>query len=117
MLQHFPKLAPHGGNWALSTLFAFDASNGGWPSAGVVSDSAGNLYGTTTGFGKTGQGGVFKLSLHGGSWIESFASFNLTDGGIPAGQLILNNGFLYGTAEHGGTGQIPGNGVVFGIHL
>src|SRR5450755_1137325 len=37
------KLAPHGGNWALSTLFAFDASNGGWPSAGVVSDSAGNL--------------------------------------------------------------------------
>jgi uncharacterized repeat protein (TIGR03803 family) len=111
------KLTPQGGNWALSTVFAFDGSNGGWPSAGVVFDSAGNLYGTVTGFGKNGQGGVFKLSPHGGIWIEDFASFDLTDGGIPAGQLILNNGFLYGTAEHGGTGQLPGNGVVFKIHL
>jgi uncharacterized repeat protein (TIGR03803 family) len=111
------KLTPQGGNWTFSVLFAFDGSNGGWPSAGVVSDSAGNLYGAGTFGGQNGEGVVFKLSLHGGSWIESFYSFNLHNGGIPAGQVILNNGFVYGTAEHGGTGPIPGYGVVFGVHL
>jgi uncharacterized repeat protein (TIGR03803 family) len=111
------KLAPQGaGSWAFSVLFTFDGSNGGSPQAGLVSDAAGNLYGTGTG-GKNNYGVVFGLSPSGSNWTESFASFNLKNGSGPQGQLILNNGVLYGTTENGGAGQLPGNGVVFALPL
>jgi uncharacterized repeat protein (TIGR03803 family) len=68
-------LAPNA--WAQTnykTLFAFKNNNedGGNPFAGVISDQAGNLYGTTEDGGAYGSGTVFKLSSNeGGAWTES----------------------------------------------
>ena len=108
------ELTPQGpGKWAFSVLFAFDGTNGGWPRSSLTLDSGGNLYGTGTFGGKNSQGVVFKLSQSNGTWTETFASFNFQDGGVPSGPLLLKNGFLFGTAEHGG----KGNGVVFDIKL
>jgi uncharacterized repeat protein (TIGR03803 family) len=108
-------LAP--GAWAASqfkTLHKFTGgADGGTPSAGLVSDSAGNLYGTTTN-GGAGFGVVFKLapSLD-GSWTESVLhSFTSggKDGELPFAGLILDQGNLYGTTGGGGDNN---TGVVF----
>ena len=48
----------------LTTLVEFDVLfvNGFQPLGGLIADAAGNLYGTTSGGGVTGQGTVFQLS-------------------------------------------------------
>ena len=57
------------------------------PNAGLIFDTAGNLYGTTYLGGIHGFGTVFEMSpKQGGSWTEMvLQSFNLngTDGAIP----------------------------------
>ncbi len=56
------QLSPSGGGWTYSSLYVFtDGADGGNPEGGLIFDSAGNLYGTTTGvFG--GDGSVFELT-------------------------------------------------------
>ena len=56
-------LAP--GAWAqgqFKALYRFTDGNGGYPSASLIFDSAGNLYGTTTAGGTYGDGVVFELA-------------------------------------------------------
>jgi uncharacterized repeat protein (TIGR03803 family) len=45
--------------------FAGGASDGANPYAGLIADSSGNLYGTTTVGGASGQGVVFELKPDG----------------------------------------------------
>jgi uncharacterized repeat protein (TIGR03803 family) len=90
---------------------------GGQPSAGVILDAAGNLYGTTTGAGE-GAGAVFELSPGSGGWTESIlhAFTGGSDGGIPFDALVFDvTGNLYGTTNMGGIscGHNGGCGVVF----
>lgn len=130
------KLSPNGdGTWGESVLYSFCAlakcSDGAQPSAGVIFDAAGNLYGTTAIGGNSADkcndnnasyGVVYELTPHtGGSWSESVL-YNFTggsDGGMPFASLIFDPaGNLYGTAMYGGggsclTGVQPGCGVVF----
>jgi uncharacterized repeat protein (TIGR03803 family) len=92
-------------------LYSFTGGNdGGYPYAGVVFDSAGNLYGTTNGGGQSGAGVVFKLDMKGNETVlYSFTGGN--DGGYPYAGVVLDSaGNLYGTAPYGGT---AGAGVVF----
>jgi uncharacterized repeat protein (TIGR03803 family) len=76
------------------------------PSAGVILNPAGNLYGTTLGGGADGFGTVFHLTLtSGGKWKEtvlhSFASGD--DGAGPMASLVFDpSGNLYGTTAYGG---------------
>jgi uncharacterized repeat protein (TIGR03803 family) len=103
--------------WAATAeqvLYNFqNGRDGGLPQAGLVFDSAGNLYGTTNGGGTSAVGTVFKLlPTRGGVWTEKVLhSFTGgTDGARPTASLTLDaNGNLYGTTQAGGTG----NGVVF----
>jgi uncharacterized repeat protein (TIGR03803 family) len=105
---------------------------GGEPWAGLVSDGAGNLYGTTSqggansnvqceGFGYTGCGTVFKVSAKGKATVlYSFcAAPNCADGALPFAGLIPDGmGNLISTTEYGGTGScVSGNscGTVFKI--
>jgi len=71
----------------------------------LVLDGHGRLYGTATGGGAYGGGGVFRLSPRAdGRWTETILhSFNGKDGAMAFGGLLLDaRGILYGTTEGGG---------------
>src|SRR5580698_1314074 len=89
------------GHETLLHSFAGVPSDGASPYAGVISDSAGNLYGTTFFGGGHDLGIVYKLSATG---VETVLhSFNGLDGGHPDCPLVLDTaGNLYGTATAGG---------------
>jgi uncharacterized repeat protein (TIGR03803 family) len=56
------QLMPANGTWTEKILYSFHGEDGGLPYAGLISDSAGNLYGTTTGGGTYGNGTVFEIT-------------------------------------------------------
>jgi uncharacterized repeat protein (TIGR03803 family) len=107
------RLSKSGGKWVETVLHVFkDRADGHWPNAGVVVDSAGNIYGTTSLGGSLGYGIVFKLSSQGGSVEipsdESSGSYKETilhsfDGAgdgcyLTSGLIVDSVGNLYGTA-------------------
>ena len=97
------------GKWTERILHSFknNGHDGYNPYASLISDTAGNLYGTTTGGGDHlnncgGCGTVFRLTPHAnGDWTEtvlySFTGGN--DGESPAGLIFDAGGSLYGTAD------------------
>jgi uncharacterized repeat protein (TIGR03803 family) len=114
--------------WTLMTLWSFSGgTDGGFPTAGLIADGKGALYGTTYMGGAFGAGVVFKLTppaVAGQTpWNESvlWPFTGGSDGQDPAGGLIADQkGALYGTTQFGGTitpNQRPcesfGCGVVF----
>jgi uncharacterized repeat protein (TIGR03803 family) len=107
------KIAPDG---TMTTIHAFDGTDGTLPSGGLTMDSAGNFYGTAVmgGSGDACTGGcgtVFKMTPDG----ATAALYNFTgrsDGAKPAGGLAIDSaGNLYGTTALGGLGR----GIVFKI--
>jgi uncharacterized repeat protein (TIGR03803 family) len=58
------KLSPvSGGGWTESTTWNFTCGNdGAFPVAGLIVDTAGNLYGTTQYGGANGYGAVFQVA-------------------------------------------------------
>ena len=85
-------------------------ADGGNPYAAVICDSAGNIYGTTSGGGSAGAGVVFRVNGVGHeSVLYSFTGG--ADGGYPSAGVIRDSaGNLYGMTCCGGT---AGAGVVF----
>jgi len=100
-------------------LYGFQGGNdGAYPTASLILDSSGALYGTTSDGGSMGYGTVFKLTPPASGqtqWTEtvlySFQGGN--DGAYPSGRLILDTfGALFGATSYGGsTGN--GYGAVF----
>jgi uncharacterized repeat protein (TIGR03803 family) len=82
-------------------------ADGRVPYAGVVLNTAGNIYGATTGGGAATLGTVYKLTPgSGGDWAYSvLRSFTgRPDGATPYGTPVLDSaGNLYGTTYAGGT--------------
>jgi uncharacterized repeat protein (TIGR03803 family) len=106
------KLTPNGkGGWTQTVLYSFKGgSDGQNPLSRLVFDSAGNLYGTTSGGGTgtcSGCGTVFKLAPNSRSgWTESviYTFKGGSDGAFPYAGLTLDSaGNLYGTTLLGGT--------------
>ena len=95
-----------------TTLFSFNNSNGANPQGSLIMDAQGNLYGTTSSGGTYSFGTVFKLDPSGNEAVlHSFAG-DLSDGGTPVANLILDaSGNLYGTTYQGATPS--GGGTVF----
>jgi uncharacterized repeat protein (TIGR03803 family) len=100
-------------------IYNFMGGNDGIGSNDLISDRAGNLYGTTfNGGGSAGAGTVYKLSppaQQGGAWTETILysfSYTALDSGIgPLGRLVMDSaGNLYGTTWLGGP---QGAGVAF----
>ena len=85
-------------------------ADGGAPRASLVRDSAGNLYGTTSGADSFGN--VFKVSPTGKETVL-FSFDGGAQGAVPLAKVIRNEiGNLYGVTENGGA---YGCGVVFMI--
>ncbi len=109
------RLASNGGVWTENVLYAFSGADGDYPSASVVFDSRGNLYGTTVDGGTSNLGTVFELSPSGDQWNETVLhSFSgQDDGSEPYCTLAVDSaGILFGTTGFGGA---KGYGTVFGL--
>jgi uncharacterized repeat protein (TIGR03803 family) len=84
-------------------------SDGATPNGGMVQNTNGVLFGTTSAGGASGQGTVFRLEGTKEAVLYSFAGG--MDGAAPqAGLAIDAAGNLYGTTSAGGA---AGNGTVF----
>ncbi len=116
------ELSPGTSGWTETVLHNFAAGqDGANPTAGVIFDGSGNLFGMAPNNGAKGKGVVFELAPGANGWTESiiYTFTGGTDGGVPTGGLTFDGtGNLYGTAGVGGnlscklTG-LSGCGVVF----
>lgn len=99
-----------GGTESILYSFTGGTGDGETPYSGLVMDSTGDLYGTTSSGGAHSNGVVFKLSAGGTeSVLYSFGSGS--DAGFPESDLILDSaGNLYGATLGGGQ---FGAGAVF----
>jgi uncharacterized repeat protein (TIGR03803 family) len=86
-----------------TVLYSFQGLQGGsFPDAGVILDSAGNLYGTASGGGAAEGGVVYKINTAGQQTVVY--SFPAGAGAFPnAGVTLDATGNLYGTTTTGGT--------------
>jgi uncharacterized repeat protein (TIGR03803 family) len=107
------ELSPsEGGGWTETVLYAFTGgSDGALPyTSGVISDSVGNLYGTTFHGGANGIGVVYELSPVGGNWQETVI-WSFEGAALPIGNLIMDaSGNLYGLSENYGVFELSPNG-------
>jgi uncharacterized repeat protein (TIGR03803 family) len=110
------ELTRSGGSWTKTNLYVFPSQfgpDGAFPTAGLVFDQAGNLYGATTTGGTGGGGTVFELTHANGSWnyqvIYSFPGSG-SQPGVPASLILDSAGSLYGVTQSEGS---YGYGSVF----
>ena len=98
-----------------SVLHSFRGSTDGeYPSAGLIRDTAGNLYGTTYGGGRSNWGTVFKVDTKGHETVL-YSFVGGSDGAAPVAGLVQDGGGnLYGTTKYGGA---YGAGVVFKLEV
>jgi uncharacterized repeat protein (TIGR03803 family) len=117
------ELLSGGGEMGIHTFRggAWRPPDGANPSAGLIRDSSGNLYGTTTNGGtgscSDGCGTVFEISRGKESVLYLFSG---SDGAYPRAPLVRDaKGNLYGTASTGGIGSScvgdMGCGLVFEV--
>jgi uncharacterized repeat protein (TIGR03803 family) len=100
-----------------TVLWSFTGGqDGGTPLKALIRDDHGNLYGTSTSGGASGQGTIFKIGVRG----EETTLYSFTggvDGRNPRSALIRDTyGNLYGTTANGGTGTncpFDGCGTVY----
>lgn len=112
---------------ALTTVASFDANNGSKPCAGLVSDGAGNFWGTTMEGGKWNKGTVFRLNMASGK-VTTVVHFGATatvegvtvwdaNGRYPSAGLASDGaGNLWGTTPEGGPSTYSG-GTVFKVNV
>jgi uncharacterized repeat protein (TIGR03803 family) len=99
--------------------FTTRTTDGASPEAALITDSAGNFYGTTTyGGGSMEAGTVFKIAPDGTETkLYTFCQEqNCADGEYPSGGLVADQtGNFYGTTTYGGDSYCGGGGcgVVF----
>lgn len=106
------KLTPNpDGSWSESVIHSFGFAEGAYVYANLISDSAGNLYGTTPYGGDHSGGTAFKLTPNpDGSWSESIIH-SFSRGARPFAGLIFDGlGNLYGMTSFGGVHK---DGTVF----
>jgi uncharacterized repeat protein (TIGR03803 family) len=108
------SVAAEDGRGRLSSNFAGN-TDGAYPPAGLVRDSAGNLYGTTAqGGSSSNMGSIFKVDTSGKETIlHSFTTPR--QGMLPEAGLLLDKaGNLYGTTYYGGPSKVN-DGTIFKV--
>ena len=96
----------------LSTLATFTGANGREPFGTVISDAAGDLFGTANYGGADNDGTVFEIAKSTGQ-LTTLVTFTGANGANPAGSLTIDaEGDLFGTTANGGADD---DGTVFEI--
>jgi uncharacterized repeat protein (TIGR03803 family) len=110
VFEFMPSPLGYGGT--TTAIYSFKGGNdGASPIAGLIADSAGNLFGSTKAGGVFGQGTVFEVNTFGfinAAVLHSFTGGD--DGAWPLGLIMDSEGNLYGAAH---TGGILGFGNIF----
>jgi len=90
------QLTSSGSGWTKNVLYRFQGgSDGGCPFGGLISDEAGNLFGSTSGYNSQ-VATIFELTPSGGGWTFSVLYTFAGDG--PKASLVMDAaGNLYGT--------------------
>lgn len=96
------EFSPSGSGWSENVLHVFSDGTGVYPSAGVVLDGLGNIYGATQST-QNGSGGgvVFELSQLDGTWTYTELYTLPSNAGGASGLAIDSAGDLYGTTSGG----------------
>ena len=99
------ELTPSGSGWTKTTVYSFEGINDGqYPIGGLIMDSAGNLFGTTSG-GSGGGASIYQLIPTQSGWSLTTLHYYVGSlpGGGPTASLTMDAaGRLYGTAfEYG----------------
>ena len=116
------------GSWSERVLHSFtNGPDGSNPVGGVISDAAGNLYGTASAGGSSASGVVYELKPSNGGWTETVLhTFGPgRDGSGPfAGLIFDSSSNLYGTTVSGGAYEegtvfelTPGSGGTWTEHV
>jgi uncharacterized repeat protein (TIGR03803 family) len=104
------------GGSTITPLASFNVGNGKTPGGTLVIDASGNLYGTTSSGGASGDGTVFEITaasiLADDPTITPLVSFDGADGDSPQGLAIDSQRNLYGATNSGGADN---DGTVFEI--
>jgi uncharacterized repeat protein (TIGR03803 family) len=108
------KLTPAGEETVLHSFCSQSGcSDGSSPMAGLIMDTAGNLYGTTYYGGDDDDGTVFELTPAGVETVLYSFTYGYIDGGYPyAGLVVDKKGNLYGASSKG---PYPDDGAVFEV--
>lgn len=107
------ELSPGASGWTETVLYSFSGPDGYLPTAGVVFDLQGNLYGTTSNGGAFNNGTVFELTPTASGWQQQvlYSFTGGSDGGLlPYGVVLDGAGNVYGTTYLGGANN---QGVLF----
>jgi uncharacterized repeat protein (TIGR03803 family) len=91
-------------------------SDGCGPSQDLVRDTSGTVYGTTTGYGCSSNGTIFKVDSTGKfTLLHSFAGSRSDGAHPPGGHLTVDKfGNFYGVTVNGGSANCSGGcGVVY----
>lgn len=98
------RIRPDGSGFAVLHGFPFDAPDGEDPSAPLLRDASGNLFGTAYDGGANAVGTLFGLGSDGAGFRVLRGFTNQTaDGSYPLGALVADgSGYLYGTTSQGG---------------
>ena len=112
------EIAKTAGGYASTpiVLVNFSFANGAMPTAGLIADANGNLFGTTGGGGAYGYGTAFKVAKTASGYASTpivLVNFNFdsTSGDIPLSRLTADAN-LFGRTSMGGA---YGHGTVFEI--
>jgi uncharacterized repeat protein (TIGR03803 family) len=104
------------GNFQKIFDFSQAAGDTGYPKAGVIQASDGNLYGTTALGGSDLEGTIYQLTLGGAYTLEATFGSNGTTGYYPDGALVQgSDGNLYVTTPSGGgsnSNGVPDQGTI-----
>jgi uncharacterized repeat protein (TIGR03803 family) len=94
--------------------FSYNVRGFGADASGLITDSAGNLFGTTgSGGDANGDGTVYEIVKTAGVYagtLTTLVSFNGTNGSIPTGLIADAAGNFFGTTTGGANGY--GGGLV-----
>lgn len=102
------KLTRGNGTWTETVLYSFKGKgDGGNPISGLVADTSGNFYGTTSADGAAcGCGTIYKMTRGSSGWTESVAYRfpGIPNAGTAYNGLVSDGaGHFYGATVNGGT--------------